>query len=804
MSTTIWKRTGAFVMIGSMLAVNASAVAQQKPQDPDHPYAGSVTGMFHDQTAGENLGEYSVYLPSTIEQCVTGVMIAVPEDMTAKAFTQSLLGQAWQAVSEKYGIALAFAEAEDGQDWNLDGKDGRDEAAYLKAVSDNFHSKNKQKDAAFNLNERAFYVVGYDEGGAAAQEFAMTWPALVCGAASVDGYAVPDAMVEQIGNTLSYPFVQAGSMAGQTENNIKNNEVPVPMWLVDAADSSKNNAKVAEYWIKANGAKQGTSNAYAQKVYENEATRVWLTDSAHAAQITPDVLYSQFLAGVQRFVGDPGGRLEMTVSHTNNGKTGFFYSEEKIDGKIHRWYTYVPSDYKAGTDVPLVVAIHGYSSAIHAFTGDSRWQDVAEKNGFIVVFPQAYVNDFPTRGEVLAPVWHTYSYKLTETATDDVSFIRQLISLTEKRYSIDSTRVYATGHSNGATMTWALGLDAAELFAAIAPVGHNSGSYRGAPGNNNMAPTMSIGTTAPANECSELLPTWMFKGIYDVDGGADFTTGAPAGNVSSNAQAVAHWTARNGTESTPSSQSKDVSGRYTTSVYTAAGSDIPLVQYTVVDNSPHAYIPTEADMIWSQFFSKYSRGSDGSLYYEGKKVEKQTGTFTDLNNHWAKNATENAVNRGWFTGISATTFSPNTAATRGMVVTVLGRAAGAQGDTASAAKFKDVVSSHYAAPYIGWAAANKIVLGTSDTTFAPNAAITREQFAVMTANYAKAENLTIASGSKTLNQFSDAANVSDWAKEGMQYCIEHGLLSGNDQGKLSPKSTLTRAELATILNRMPI
>ena len=129
-------------------------------------------------------------------------------------------------------------------------------------------------------------------------------------------------------------------------------------------------------------------------------------------------------------------------------------------------------------------------------------------------------------------------------------------------------------------------------------------------------------------------------------------------------------------------------------------------------------------MIWLQFFSKYSRGSDGSLYYEGKKVEKQTGTFTDLNNHWAKNAAENAVNRGWFTGTSATTFSPNTAATRGMVVTVLGRAAGAQGDTASAAKFIDVVSSHYAAPYIGWAAANKSVLGTSDTTFAPNAAIT--------------------------------------------------------------------------------
>ena len=76
MSTTIWKRTGAFVLIGSMLAVNASAVAQQKPQDPDHPYAGSVTGMFHDQTAGENLGEYSVYHGESIYAVVVGTGLA--------------------------------------------------------------------------------------------------------------------------------------------------------------------------------------------------------------------------------------------------------------------------------------------------------------------------------------------------------------------------------------------------------------------------------------------------------------------------------------------------------------------------------------------------------------------------------------------------------------------------------------------------------------------------------------------------------------------------------------------------------
>ena len=126
-------------------------------------------------------------------------------------------------------------------------------------------------------------------------------------------------------------------MAGQTENNIKNNEVPVPMWLVDAADSSKNNAKVAEYWIKANGAKQGTSNAYAQKVYENEAARVWLTDSAHAAQITPEVLYSQFLTGVQRFVGDPGGRPKHDVTFENIREIYEWTSQKALDLAVFKY-----------------------------------------------------------------------------------------------------------------------------------------------------------------------------------------------------------------------------------------------------------------------------------------------------------------------------------------------------------------------------------------------------------------------------------------------------------------------------------
>lgn len=802
----IWKRLGAAALAAAMLTTAASAAAQQKAHDPQKPYASSVTGMFHEQALGSDTlsGTYTVFLPESLEQCVTGVMIAVPDGTTAKAFAQGETGRAWQALCEKYGTAAVFAEPENGGTWNVSGAaSGRDEAAYLKQVSDNFHSKSKTRDAAFNLNERAFYVVGYGEGGAAVNEFAMTWPALLCGVATVGGNALPDARIQVLGDALSYPFVQAGNLNGREENAILNKDVPVPMWIVESSDAADNSDTVEAYWVAANGAKAAAANTYAQTVYENDQQRVWVTDSAHAAQITPEILFDGFLADVQRFVGDPSGRLEWTVAHTNNGRTGFFYSEEKIDGNLRRWYTYVPSSYQPGAKVPMVLAIHGYSSAISAFTGDSRWQDVAEENGFIVVFPQAYVNEFPSRGEVLAPVWHSYSYALTETATDDVSFLRQLVALTQARYAIDETRVYATGHSNGATMTWALGLDAADLFAAIAPVGHNSGSYRGAPGNNNMGPTDRLSATTPDKESTEILPVWMFKGVYDVDGGATFDN-LHLWNTNSNAQALAHWTARNGVDAA-AVESRDASGRYITDSYTAAGSDAPLVRYTVVENSPHAYIPTEAKLIWEDFFSKYSR-VNGELYYEGERVNAAAATtaqtFTDVQTHWAKNAIEAAVSEGLFSGTSATTFSPNTGVNRGMAVTVLGRAARAVGAPVYASeKFTDVAYNDYFAPYVGWAAQNGVVSGLSASTYGPSQNVTREQLAVMIAGYAQKTGKQLKQENAP-QAFADAAEISSWAADAVETMQTSGLMTGKNGNRFDPKGVLTRAELAVVMQNI--
>ena len=84
----------------------------------------------------------------------------------------------------------------------------------------------------------------------------------------------------------------------------------------------------------------------------------------------------------------------------------------------------------------------------------------------------------------------------------DLEFINSLLDRMERDYSIDTTRVYATGHSNGSLMTWATACRYASRFAAIAPVG-----YMFAP--------------LPELDPAVLLPTWAFLGEYDSAGVAE-------------------------------------------------------------------------------------------------------------------------------------------------------------------------------------------------------------------------------------------------------------------------------------------
>ena len=153
---------------------------------------------------------------------------------------------------------------------------------------------------------------------------------------------------------------------------------------------------------------------------------------------------------------------------------------------------------------------------------------------------------------------------------------------------------------------------------------------------------------------------------------------------------------------------------------------------------------------------------------------------------------------GLMTGTSATTFEPNTSLSRAMLVAVLHRLEGSP--QASAGDFTDVADGDWYAQAVNWAASVGVVNGFDDGTFQPNAAITREQMAAILRNYAQYKGLDVTA-SGDLAHYTDAASVSDWAKESVEWAVGSGLLGGYEDSTLRPQGTTTRAEVASVLQR---
>ena len=180
---------------------------------------------------------------------------------------------------------------------------------------------------------------------------------------------------------------------------------------------------------------------------------------------------------------------------------------------------------------------------------------------------------------------------------------------------------------------------------------------------------------------------------------------------------------------------------------------------------------------------------------------KQTNTaFTDIAGHWAKEDIEFVASRGLFSGTSATTFSPNTAMTRGMFVTALGRLANADVSGYTKSSFTDVKGDAYYMGYIEWASKNNIVNGVGNGRFAPDQSITREQMAVIMQNYVKVIGFTLPKV-HVENTFADSTKINTYAKEAVKQMQMAGVISGKNSNLFDPQGTATRAEVSAVLRR---
>lgn len=149
-------------------------------------------------------------------------------------------------------------------------------------------------------------------------------------------------------------------------------------------------------------------------------------------------------------------------------------------------------------------------------------------------------------------------------------------------------------------------------------------------------------------------------------------------------------------------------------------------------------------------------------------------------------------------GTTQTTFSPSKQLTRGQLVTILWRMEGSKKINIQN-KFPDVKEGEYYYDAVKWASSKGIVNGYSNGTFCPNANITREQLATILRNYANYCKKDI-SANVNLTNFKDYSGISDYARDGVSWAIAKKIISGKDNGtRVDPRGKASRAEAAVMI-----
>jgi hypothetical protein len=194
-----------------------------------------------------------------------------------------------------------------------------------------------------------------------------------------------------------------------------------------------------------------------------------------------------------------------------------------------------------------------------------------------------------------------------------------------------------------------------------------------------------------------------------------------------------------------------------------------------------------------------------SLYmvgYDAKAAENWINPFNDVKEtDWFYGDVAYAHANGLFGGTSASAFSPNIPMSRAMLVTVIGRLAGANiGGYANTNGFSDVAAGQYYAPYVQWAQANAIVNGTGENVFAPNAPVARQDLAVILTNYARYAGKSLPA-KQNYSEFADARNIAGSTQAAVEILNKAGIISGKPGNLFDPQGSATRAEAAAILRR---
>lgn len=246
----------------------------------------------------------------------------------------------------------------------------------------------------------------------------------------------------------------------------------------------------------------------------------------------------------------------------------------------------------------------------------------------------------------------------------------------------------------------------------------------------------------------------------------------------------------------------------------------------IPDVSMGAYGLSDGDKIIVFYTNDYTKESGMSHYGGGSSGGKNKNTNTsdqnknddtlkpNENNDNSAISFDDVKTDGWYykaisfvcgknimRGTGEKLFEPDGLLNRAMFVTILYRMESEP--AASAARFSDVKNGEWYTKAVAWASENGIVNGISDSEFAPEDNITREQMAAIIYRYIKFKGEDVSVGENTnILSYDDAEDISEYAIPAFCYVGGAGIMSGRTQSTLNPTGTATRAEAATVIMRM--
>ena len=180
--------------------------------------------------------------------------------------------------------------------------------------------------------------------------------------------------------------------------------------------------------------------------------------------------------------------------------------------------------------------------------------------------------------------------------------------------------------------------------------------------------------------------------------------------------------------------------------------------------------------------------------------------FRDVDKkEWYYDAVKKVVDRGIFSGTTATSFEPKAQVTRGTFVQLLANyTKNYEYTQPSIYYFDDIKKDIWYEKSANWAYEYGLVSGVGEKKFGGDLTITREQAATILFSYAMRSGSQTSITTGTYAGFKDAGNVSDWAHAAMRWAVEYKIMAGTGANKLEPQGNLTRAQAAQLFINMDI